>query len=109
MIAIVNIGPFDDIDPVGWRNYEVRINDTPFCTFRHKRSDGLGRCLLEAGRAVEKERWRRAAELLMPEGSRMLPNQQAMESNEKKVNPTKPFSKIGGMENGKGEKNDAHS
>ena len=26
MIAIVNVGPHDDPDPTGWRNYEVRIN-----------------------------------------------------------------------------------
>lgn len=57
MIAIVNVGPHDDADPMGERTYEVRINKQVITTFRHKRSDGLGRCLLAASKAVEKQKW----------------------------------------------------
>ena len=53
MIAIVNIGPHDDPDPAGWRNYEVRINHEVIATFRHKREHGLARCLHSAAAAVE--------------------------------------------------------
>ena len=60
MIAIVNIGPHDDPDPSGWRNYEVRINHDVITTFRHKREHGLARCLRMAAAAVEA---RRAKEL----------------------------------------------
>ena len=52
MIAIVNIGPHDDPDPTGWRNYEVRINHEVIATFRHKRDGGLVRCLHLAADAV---------------------------------------------------------
>ena len=52
MIAIVNIGPHDDPDPTGWRNYEVRINHEVIATFRHKRERGLARCLQAASDAV---------------------------------------------------------
>ena len=31
MIAIVNVGPFNDPDPNGWRKYEIRINRMPAC------------------------------------------------------------------------------
>ena len=57
MMAIVNVGPHDDADPMGERTYEVRINAQVITTFRHKRSDGLGRCLLAASKAVEKQKW----------------------------------------------------
>ena len=60
MIAIVNVGPHDDPDPAGWRNYEVRINHEVIATFRHKRDHGLARCLRIAAAAVEA---RRAKEL----------------------------------------------
>ena len=53
MIAIVNIGPHDDPDPTGWRNYEVRINHKVITTFRHKPEHGLARCLCMAAAAVE--------------------------------------------------------
>ena len=52
MIAIVNVGPHGDPDKLGVRTYEVRINAEVICTFRHRRADGLGRCLLEASQAV---------------------------------------------------------
>jgi len=54
MIAIVNMGPYGG-DPGGERTYEVRINHRVITTFRHKRIDGLARCLLEASKAVEQK------------------------------------------------------
>lgn len=56
MIAIVNIGPHDDPDPTGWRNYEVRINHEVITAFRHKREHGLAACLRMAAAAVEGRR-----------------------------------------------------
>ena len=53
MIAIVNVGPHDDPDPTGWRNYEVRINHEVIATFRHPRERGLVQCLRMAAAAVE--------------------------------------------------------
>jgi hypothetical protein len=53
MIAIVNIGPYNDPDLGGWRDYEVRINHKLITTFRHKRSDGLAGCLAKAADAVQ--------------------------------------------------------
>ena len=53
MIAIVNVGPNDDLGPTGWRTYEVRINHEVVATFRHKREHGLARCLKVAANAVE--------------------------------------------------------
>jgi hypothetical protein len=57
MIAIINIGPYDDPNKLGVRTYEVRINEEVICTFQHRRADGLGRCLLEASKAVERKQW----------------------------------------------------
>jgi hypothetical protein len=64
MIAIVNMGPHDPQDPLGWRTYEVRINRDVIVRFQHKRTDGLGRCLLEASKAVERQKWEATAEML---------------------------------------------
>jgi len=64
VIAIVNVGPHDDSDKLGVRTYEVRINADVVCTFRHRRADGLGRCLLEASKAVERQKWEQAARIL---------------------------------------------
>ena len=64
MIAIVNVGPHDDPDKLGVRTYEVRINADVVCTFRHRRADGLGRCLLEASKAVERQKWEQASRIL---------------------------------------------
>ena len=58
MIAIVNVGPHDDPDPTGWRDYEVRINHEVIATFRHKRDHGLARCLRMAADAMEDVRAR---------------------------------------------------
>lgn len=55
VITIQNIGPHDDPDRGGWRDYEVRINSDVICRFRHKRSDGLARCLARAAMTVENE------------------------------------------------------
>lgn len=57
MIAIVNMGGGDPTDSMGIRNYEVRINRDVIATFQHRRSDGLGLCLLAASKAVEKQKW----------------------------------------------------
>jgi len=51
MIAIVNRGPMR-AGPNGWRNYEVKINASVICRFRHKREDGLAVCLEKAALAV---------------------------------------------------------
>ena len=64
MIAIVNVGPHDDPDKLGWRTYEVRINSDVVCTFRHRRADGLGMCLLEASKAVERKNWENVDRIL---------------------------------------------
>jgi hypothetical protein len=64
MIAIVNIGGGDESNPLGERNYEVRINHEVITTFKHKRSDGLGACLLEASKAVERSKWNAVEEFM---------------------------------------------
>ena len=73
MIAIVNVGPHDDPDKLGVRTYEVRINANVVCTFKHRRADGLGMCLLKASEAVERQKWEQASRILdiaNPEGLR---------------------------------------
>ena len=65
VIAIVNKGPFDDPNPGGERNYEVRINNEVICHFKHKRSDGLEKCLLKAAEAVKMERMTRDIKIFM--------------------------------------------
>jgi len=77
MIGIVNIGPVEGEnpnDPFGWRYYEVRINQDVICTFKHKRSDGLGRSLLEASKAVEKKQWGDFVELTKNDRTTYLPS-----------------------------------
>jgi hypothetical protein len=64
MIAVVNIGGGDESNPLGERNYEVRINHEVITTFKHKRSDGLGACLLEASKAVERSKWNAVEKLI---------------------------------------------
>lgn len=59
MIAIVNVGPHDDPNPLGERNYELRINSDVIATFKHKRGDGLAKCLLLAAAAEERRKWER--------------------------------------------------
>ena len=57
MIQIVNVGPFDDPNVLGMRDYEVRINGRFIAKFQHIRANGLGQCLFAAARAVELEKW----------------------------------------------------
>ena len=64
MIAIVNMGPHDPKVPMGWRTYEVRINRDVIARFQHKRSDGLGKCLLEASKAIDRQKLEDAARIL---------------------------------------------
>lgn len=64
MIAIVNVGPHDDPDKLGVRTYEVRINANVVCTFKHRRADGLGMCLLKASKAVERQKWEQVSRIL---------------------------------------------
>lgn len=67
MISIVNIGPHDDPNPLGERTYEVRVNRKVIATFRHKRSAGLGECLLAASKAVERQKWEQARAIIQKE------------------------------------------
>jgi len=55
MIAIVNISTHTS--PFGWHEYELRINAKVIATFRHKREDGLAKCLECAAEAAEKAKW----------------------------------------------------
>jgi hypothetical protein len=55
MITIENEGPFKegiagDLEP---SNYTLVIKGRELCSFKHRRIDGLGKCLLEAARAFE--------------------------------------------------------
>jgi hypothetical protein len=54
MIIIHNISK--EYSTTGWQNYEVKVNDKLICTFDHKASNGLAKCLEEAGEAV----WQKA-------------------------------------------------
>lgn len=62
MIAIINIGPYDDPDIDGIRNYRVCINGKTICEYEHKRSDGLAVCLAKASEAVKKQHIRNIRE-----------------------------------------------
>lgn len=64
MIAIVNIGGGDERNPLGERTYEVRINRDVIATFKHKRGDGLGACLLAASKAVGRSKWMAAKDFM---------------------------------------------
>lgn len=52
MIQIINVGP-ETSDKLGWRAYEIRIGGELIAKFKHKRSDGLAKCLSNAAQAVE--------------------------------------------------------
>lgn len=41
MIAIVNVSP--EPFPVGWHEYELRVNTKVIATFKHKREEGLAK------------------------------------------------------------------
>lgn len=70
MIAIVNIGLSDDSNPLGEASYEIRINRDVVATFKHHRSKGLSACLMEAAKAVEKQKWEDAIRILREEEKR---------------------------------------
>lgn len=57
MIGILNIGG----NKLGISKYQVIIHsrngDELICEFEHNRPNGLGKCLLEASKAVEKSKW----------------------------------------------------
>lgn len=55
MIAIVNVSK--NVSPIGWQDYEVRINNRVITTFQHKREYGLAKCLELASKAVDKKNW----------------------------------------------------
>jgi hypothetical protein len=61
MIKIINKKPEM---PDKESTYHVYINDEFICEFKHKRIDGLGKCLMEAGKAVEKARLFEAWEVI---------------------------------------------
>lgn len=52
MIAIVNVSTRKNVE--GWNDYQVQINQIPICRFRHRRKDGLAKCLELAAKAVKK-------------------------------------------------------
>ena len=60
-IIIHNVRSLDG-DPYGVCEYQVYINREPICTFRHRRSDGLARCLGLAARAVQAHDWKKMQE-----------------------------------------------
>jgi len=63
LIAIVNVSKKNS--PFGEHKYEVRINREVVATFKHKKEDGLAQCLLRAAKAVEQQRWKREADIIM--------------------------------------------
>jgi len=53
MITIINTG-----ETVGKKaKYIVKINNEMIAEFLHERNNGLGMCLLEASKAVERKKW----------------------------------------------------
>lgn len=55
MIAIINVTPNGE-DADGMAEYRVQINQQLITTFRHKRSDGLSKCLCRASIAVNEKK-----------------------------------------------------
>lgn len=53
MVIIHNISK--KYSKTDWQSYEVKINQTLICTFRHKASEGLAKCLELASKAVEEK------------------------------------------------------
>ena len=55
-IIIRNLGPTTEQnadDPMGERQYELRINNRVLAYFKHTRKNGLAACLREAANAAE--------------------------------------------------------
>ena len=63
MIVIVNVSK--NAPAIGIQDYEVRINQTVIAKFRHKREDGLTKCLQLAAAAVERAKWKEFAKIIM--------------------------------------------
>lgn len=60
MITIINTGEI-----IGKKvKYIIKINNELITEFLHERKDGLGICLLEASKAVERKKWTDLNELL---------------------------------------------
>ena len=62
MIAIVNVSTHNS--PIGWHEYELRINAKVIARFRHKREEGLTKCLERAAEAAEKAKWMEAKAMI---------------------------------------------
>ena len=52
MIMIHNISK--SYSKSGWQQYEIKINHEVICTFSHKASEGLAKCLAKASAEVYK-------------------------------------------------------
>lgn len=61
MITIVNVSTHNS--PFGWHEYELRINAKVIAKFRHKREEGLTKCLERAAEAAKKAKWMEAQEM----------------------------------------------
>jgi len=53
-ITITNVSK--NLRPTGRHRYRVQVNKQEIVEFSHNREDGLGVCLIKAGKAVEKKR-----------------------------------------------------
>lgn len=62
VICIANISK--TLSRVGWQDYELRVNDKVIATFRHKREDGLTKCLQLATEAAERSKWQTYVKLM---------------------------------------------
>ncbi len=62
MIAIVNVSAHNY--PIGWHEYELRINAKVIANFQHKREEGLTKCLERAAEAAEKAKWMEAKAMI---------------------------------------------
>jgi histone H3/H4 len=62
MIAIVNVSK--TLSPFGWNDYELRINSKVIAAFRHKREEGLAKCLEQAAAAAEKAKRDQALDII---------------------------------------------
>jgi hypothetical protein len=54
MIAIINISP-ENTPNADWSTYRLQINRRLIVTFKHRRIDGLAKCLKRASEAVEED------------------------------------------------------
>jgi hypothetical protein len=63
MITITNL---NEGNKNGQAKYRVMINDKFICEFWHKPTNGLGICLLEASKQVEREKWMKNYQMILP-------------------------------------------